>query len=41
VQEQHALLDEVFGSWQQNEGEEDLMSLIYNSRRDTPREVDL
>ena len=41
VQEQHALLDEVFGSWQQEEGEEDLLSQIYNSRRDAPREVNL
>ena len=41
VQEQHALLDEVFGSWQQEEGEEDLLSQIYNSRRDEPREVNL
>ena len=41
VQEQHALLDQVFGSWQQEEGEEDLMSQIYGSRRDAPREVNL
>lgn len=40
-QEQHALLDKVFGSWQQDEGEEDLMSQIYGSRRDAPREVNL
>lgn len=38
-QEQHALLDQVFGSWQQEEGEEDLLSQIYGARRDTPREV--
>jgi len=40
-QEQHALLDQVFGSWQQEEGEEDLLSQIYGSRRDAPREVNL
>ena len=40
-QEQNALLDKVFGSWQQEEGEEDLMSQIYGSRRDAPREVNL
>ncbi|NML63634.1 hypothetical protein HHL22_00265 [Hymenobacter sp. RP-2-7] len=40
-QEQHALLDQVFGSWQQEEGEEDLLSQIYGARRDAPREVDL
>lgn len=40
-QEQHALLDQVFGSWQQEEGEEDLLSQIYGARRDTPREVNL
>lgn len=41
VQEQYALLDEVFGSWQQEADEEDLLSQIYNSRRDAPREVNL
>jgi hypothetical protein len=40
-QEQHALLDQVFGFWQQEEGEEDLLSQIYGSRRDAPREVEL
>ena len=40
-QEQHALLDQVFGSWQQEEGEEDLLSQIYGARRDAPREVNL
>lgn len=40
-QEQHALLDQVFGSWQQEEGEEDLLSQIYGGRRDAPREVNL
>ena len=40
-QEQNELLDKVFGSWQQEEGEEDLMSQIYGSRRDAPREVNL
>lgn len=40
-QEQYALLDQVFGSWQQEESEEDLLSQIYNSRRDVPREVNL
>ena len=40
-QEQSQLLDKVFGSWQQEEGEEDLMSQIYGSRRDAPREVNL
>ncbi len=39
-QEQHALLDQVVGSWQQ-EGEEDLLSQIYGARRDAPREVGL
>ena len=38
-QAQHALLDQLFGSWQQEEGEEDLLSQIYGSRRDAPREV--
>jgi hypothetical protein len=41
VQEQHALLDQVFGSWQQEEGEEDLLSQIYGARHDAPREVNL
>ena len=40
-QEQSELLDKIFGSWQQEEGEEDLMSQIYGSRRDAPREVNL
>jgi hypothetical protein len=40
-QEQHALLDQVFGSWQQEEGEEGLLSQIYGSRRDVPCEVSL
>ena len=40
-QEQNELLDKVFGSWQQEEGEEDLMTQIYGSRRDAPREVNL
>ena len=40
-QEQNELLDRVFGSWQQEDGEEDLMSQIYGSRRDAPREVNL
>jgi hypothetical protein len=40
-QEQNELLDKVFGSWQQEEGEEDLMSQIYGSRCDAPREVNL
>jgi len=40
-QEQHAMLDQVFGSWQQEKGEEDLLSQIYGSRRDAPREVNL
>ncbi|RZK41576.1 MAG: hypothetical protein EOO61_05900 [Hymenobacter sp.] len=35
-QEQHALLDQVFGSWQQEEGEEDLLSQIYGARCDAP-----
>ncbi|WP_151087720.1 hypothetical protein [Hymenobacter baengnokdamensis] len=39
--EQHALLDQVFGSWQQEEGEEDLLSQIYGGRHDAPREVNL
>ena len=39
--EQNELLDKVFGSWQQEEGEEDLMSQIYGSRRDAPREVNI
>lgn len=39
--EQTELLDQVFGSWQQEDGEEDLMSQIYGSRRDAPREVNL
>jgi hypothetical protein len=40
-QEQHALLDQVFGSWQQEEGEEDLLSQIYSARRNASREVTL
>jgi hypothetical protein len=40
-QEQHALLDQVFGSWKHEEGKEDLLSQIYGSRHDAPREVDL
>jgi hypothetical protein len=40
LSEQHALLDQVFGSWQQEEGEEDLMSQIYSSRRDALRKVE-
>ena len=40
-QEQNELLNKVFGGWQQEEGEEDLMSQIYGSRRDAPREVNL
>jgi hypothetical protein len=40
-QEQQVLLDQVFGSWQQEEGEEDLLSQIYGSRRDAHREAGL
>jgi hypothetical protein len=39
--EQHRLLHEVFGSWKSEESGEDLISQIYGSRQDQPREVNL
>ncbi len=40
-QEQHALLDQVFGSWQSEENGEEMVRRIYADRQDQPREVDL
>ncbi len=40
-QEQNALLDQVFGSWQSDETGEELVRQIYEARQDQPRDVNL
>lgn len=40
-QEQNALLDQVFGSWQSDETGEELVRQIYEARQDQPRDIDL
>lgn len=40
-QEQNALLDQVFGSWQSDETGEQLVRQIYEARQDKPRDITL
>ncbi|ACT94710.1 hypothetical protein [Dyadobacter fermentans] len=36
-----ALLDSLFGSWEGEESGEELVKMIYSSRNDSPRDVEL
>ncbi|MBD2769927.1 hypothetical protein IC235_18715 [Hymenobacter sp. BT664] len=40
-QQQNELLDQVFGSWQSDETDEELVRQIYAARQDNPRDVTL
>lgn len=40
-EDKNALLDGLFGSWESEETGEDLVKMIYSSRSDSPRDIEL
>jgi 16S rRNA A1518/A1519 N6-dimethyltransferase RsmA/KsgA/DIM1 with predicted DNA glycosylase/AP lyase activity len=41
VEYKDALLDSLFGSWESEETGEELVKMIYSSRNDSPRDIEL